>query len=171
MQPKIYFDEEKVIAETAEVLSTSKDEILSKVRKQLDYKKLEQEINALKSRMISSDIDEYIKNVIDINGVKFLSLYIDGADIKALRDMSDKLKEKLASAIILLASKNEDKAAFIVSVTPDYVEKGFNAGKIAKAFAADIKGSGGGKPDSAQGGSKDFSNLSEAVKKAQKYIS
>lgn len=169
---KYILDEEKVIAETAEVLSTSKDEILSKVRKQLaDYKKLEQEINALKSRMISSDIDEYIKNVIDINGVKFLSLYIDGADIKALRDMSDKLKEKLASAIILLASKNEDKAAFIVSVTPDYVEKGFNAGKIAKAFAADIKGSGGGKPDSAQGGSKDFSNLSEAVKKAQKYIS
>jgi len=163
--------EEAAMIKAAEVLNTSKDELVNKVEKHIvDYKKLEQELNSLKSKLISGEIDAYIKDVKDVNGVKFLSLTADNADIKELRDMSDKLKVKIGSCILLLASVSEDKAAFIVTVTADNVQKGFNAGKIAKAFAADINGSGGGKPDLAQGGSKEFAKLKEAVKNAERLI-
>lgn len=168
---KYILEEEKTINELALIFHSSKEEIVEKARKNVsDLKKLEQEINTLKSKMISSDIDSYIKEVQDINGIKFLPLMIKGADIKALRDMSDKLKEKLSSIVLILASISEEKVTFIVSVTKDYVEKGLNAGKIAKSFAADINGSGGGKPDSAQGGSKDLSNIEETLKNSKKYI-
>jgi alanyl-tRNA synthetase len=72
--------------------------------------------------------------------------------------------------MLLLVSKHEAKTTFIVSVTEDYVKQGINAAKIAKAFAADIGGFGGGKPDFAQGGSRKLSKLEEVLKNAQKYL-
>ncbi|MDR1195164.1 MAG: alanine--tRNA ligase [Endomicrobium sp.] len=165
-------EEERNIYKTLEMFSASKSDLTLRIQKYFDdYKKLERELESLKSRAISSEIDSMIKEVKDINGVNFLSLNAGGADIKALRDISDKVKAKLGSCIVLAAAENDGKAAFIVSVTEDNVKKGFNAGKIAKAFASDINGSGGGKPDFAQGGTKDFSKLKEALKNSPKYIS
>ena len=163
--------EEYQFSKVLELFNSSKSDLTVKIQKHFDdHKKLEQELNTLKSRAISSEIDFLIKEVKEINGVKFLGLNIDDADIKALREISDKVKEKLGSCIVLAASKAEDKAAFIVSVSEDNVKKGFNAGKIAKAFAAEINCSGGGKPDFAQGGTKDFSKIDAAVKNAEKYL-
>ncbi|MCL1972667.1 MAG: alanine--tRNA ligase [Endomicrobia bacterium] len=163
--------EEYQFSKVLELFNSSKSDLAVKVQKHFDdYKKLEQELNTLKSRAISSEMDSLVKEAKEINGVKFLGLNIEGADIKALRDISDKAKDKLGSCVVLVVSKAEDKASFIVSVSEDNVKKGFNAGKIAKAFAAEINGSGGGKPDFAQGGTKDFSKIHEAMKNAQKYI-
>jgi alanyl-tRNA synthetase len=165
-------EEERNIQKAFEMFAASKSDLTLKIQKHFDdYKKLERELESLKSRAISSEIDSMIKEAKDINGIKFLSLNAGGADIKSLRDISDKVKAKLGSCIVLAASENDGKAAFIVSVTEDNVKKGFNAGKIAKAFASDINGSGGGKPDFAQGGTKDFSKLKEALKNSGKYIS
>ncbi|MDR3307238.1 MAG: alanine--tRNA ligase [Endomicrobium sp.] len=164
-------DEENSLAGAAEILNASKDELVNKARKYIaDYKKLENELNALRSSLVSNEADSYIKQVKEVNGFNFLSVMIDGLDAKELRTISDQLKEKLKSAILLLVSKKYGKIAFIVSATEDYVKKGVNAGKIAKAFAADIGGSGGGKPDFAQGGSKDLYKAEEVLKNAQKYI-
>ncbi|MDR0800135.1 MAG: alanine--tRNA ligase [Endomicrobium sp.] len=164
-------DEEAVIVKTSEILNASKEELVNKAYKYItDYKKLENEFKSLKSSLVSGEIDSYAKEVKKINGINFLSVIADKADVKALRNISDQLKEKLKSAVLLIVSKNEDRASFILSATADCVQKGINAEKIAKAFAASINGSGGGKPDFAQGGSKDLSNLSDAVKNAHKYI-
>ncbi|MDR1941908.1 MAG: alanine--tRNA ligase, partial [Endomicrobium sp.] len=162
---------ENTILKAAELLGSSKDEILNKIQKYAaDYKKLEQELSVLKSRLISGEIDGYLKNIKEINGVKLLALPVKDADVKALREMSDKLREKAGSVVLIMASKNEDKSSFIVSATSDFVSKGVNAGRIAKAFAADIGGSGGGKPDFAQGGTKDVSKIDEALNNAEKYF-
>jgi len=164
-------DEENSLVGTAAILNTSKDELINKVQKYIvDYKKLENELNALRSSLISNEVDSYVKQVKDVNGFNFLPVIIDGLDAKELRTISDQLKEKLKSAILLLVSKHEGKITFIVSATEDYVKQGINAGKIAKAFAADIGGSGGGKPDFAQGGSKELSKVEEVLKNAQKYL-
>jgi alanyl-tRNA synthetase len=147
--------QEAQLHKTAQVLNTSKDEIFEKVQKLLtDIKTLQGEIGGFKSQQVLQDIDSYIGGVKDIDGIKFLPLYVKDADVKSLRDLSDKIKVKLGSAIILLASQSQDKSSFIVSVTDDYVKQGFNAGAIAKNFAQKINGSGGGKPDFAQGGTK-----------------
>jgi alanyl-tRNA synthetase len=164
-------DEEAVIVKTSEILNTSKEELANRAYKYtVDYKKLENEFKSLKISLISDEVDSYAKEVKKINGINFLSIIMNNADVKMLRNMSDQLKEKLKSAVLLIVSKNEDRASFILSATTDCVEKGINAGKIAKAFAASINGSGGGKPDFAQGGSKNLLNLSDSVKNAHKYI-
>jgi alanyl-tRNA synthetase len=164
-------NEENFLAKTAEILNSSKDELVNKAQKYIaDYKKLESELNALRNNLISNEVDSYAKQVKEVNGFKFLSLLIDGLDAKELRTISDQLKEKLKSVVLLLVSKNSEKAAFIVSATEDYVKRGLNAGKIAKAFAADIDGSGGGKPDFAQGGSKDLSKINIAIENISQYI-
>jgi alanyl-tRNA synthetase len=164
-------DEEAVIMKTSEILNASKKELVNRAYKYTaDYKKLENEFKSLKSNLISKKIDSYAKEVKKINGINFLSVIVDNTDVKVLRNMSDQLKEKLKSVVLLIVSKNEDRAFFILSVTTDCMQKGINAGKIAKAFATSINGSGGGKPDFAQGGSKDLSNLSDVVKNAHKYI-
>ena len=77
--------------------------------------------------------------------------------------MVDKVKEKQSSAIIVIASKLEDKVSFVISVSQDIVKQGYAAGKIAKQFAAKIEGSGGGKPDFAQGGGKKSDNLKQVI--------
>jgi alanyl-tRNA synthetase len=164
-------DEETSLSSTAEILNTSKVELVNKAKKHVDnYKKLEMELNTLRNSLISNEVDSYVKQVKEVNGYSFLSLLIDGLDAKELRTVSDQLKEKLKSVILLLASKQEGKAAFIVSATQDYVKRGINAGKIAKAFAVDIGGSGGGKPDFAQGGSKMLSKIEASLNNFQKYL-
>jgi len=164
-------DEEMTALKVADILNVSKEELFEKTQKFVtDFKKLGQDAADLRNRLISGEIVNHVQLAKDVKGMQFLALSIDGVDVKVLRDMSDKIKERMKSAVIIIASKSEDKASFIVSVTPDYIAKGVNAGKIAKAFAADIGGSGGGKPDFAQGGTKDISKIDSVVKNAEKYL-
>ncbi|MDR3049327.1 MAG: alanine--tRNA ligase [Elusimicrobiota bacterium] len=163
--------EEDNISKTAQLLNSANGAIFEKVQKQIeDIKKLENEVSTLKSRLTSQDTDSYIANIQEVNGFKFLPLLIENADIKSLRDLSDNLRQKLGSAALLLVSIGEDKSSFIVSLTDDYVKKGLNAGKIAKSFAQEIEGSGGGKPDFAQGGAKNKDKIPAALKTSQKHI-
>ncbi|MDR1417631.1 MAG: alanine--tRNA ligase [Endomicrobium sp.] len=164
-------EEEKTIKKVSEILNTSKDELINKAQKQvIDHKKLQEEFNTLNNNLISSKLDAYVSEVKEVNGVKFLSIGLDDVDVQNLRRMSDDLKEKIKSVVLLIISKCEGKVSFIVSVTSDYVKKGIHAGTIAKAFALDINGSGGGKPDFAQGGSKDISTLDNAIKNVEQYV-
>ena len=151
---------ENKIDEIASILKTSKVMVVPAIEKMLqDSKNLETEISSLKSKLITSEIDEYIKSAKDINGVNVIAFDVEGVDVKTLREMVDKVKEKQSSAIIIIASKLQDKISFVISVSQDIVKQGYAAGKIAKQFASKIEGSGGGKPDFAQGGGKKTDNL------------
>ena len=86
-------------------------------------------------------------------------------NIENLRILSDKIKEKEKSVGIVLATKGGGKASFIVSLTEDLVKKGLNAGNLAKDMAMLIEGSGGGKPNFAQGGGKQPEKLEMALVK------
>ncbi|GMO66380.1 MAG: alanine--tRNA ligase [Endomicrobiia bacterium] len=162
---------EEILIKTSKLLSASSDYVVDKTLKRIaDYKKLESEVVSLKSKLMSDEVDLYTKNVKQVNGINFLPVLVANADMKLLRNLSDRLKEKLKSVVLLLVAKSTSKIFFIVSITADYVKKGINADEISKAFAVDIRGSGGGKSDFAQGGSKDLSYLDEAIKSAYKYI-
>lgn len=155
---------ENKIDEIASVLKTSKVMVVPAIEKMIqDAKNLDTEISSLKSKLIAGEIDEYIKSAKDIDGINVIAFDVEGVDVKTLREMADKVKEKQDSAIIVIASKLQDKISFVISVSQDIVKKGYAAGKIAKQFAAKIDGSGGGKPDFAQGGGKKTDNLKSVI--------
>jgi alanyl-tRNA synthetase len=84
--------------------------------------------------------------------------------MEILREMSDIIRDKLKSAIVVLGTVYQEKPAFLAAVTPDLIAKGYNAGKIVKEVAGVAGGSGGGKPGLAQAGGKDKKKLDEALR-------
>ena len=155
---------ENKIDEISSILKTSKVMVVPAIEKLMqDTKNLETEISSLKSKLITGEIDEYIKSAKVINGVNVIAFAVEGVDVKTLREMVDKVKEKQQSAIIVIASKLDGKISFVISVSQDIIKQGYMAGKIAKQFASKIEGSGGGKPDFAQGGGKKTDNLKSVI--------
>jgi len=129
----------------------------------------QQEIEALKEKLISQNIDEFIKQAKDIDGVKALAVRLEGVDTKSLRTLSDKIREKLHPAVILLASKTDGQGILILSVTKD-VQDRYNAGKLLKSITEAVGGKGGGRADSAQGGCPDSESIDRAVEVFYKLI-
>ncbi|MFH1369156.1 MAG: alanine--tRNA ligase [Elusimicrobiota bacterium] len=158
---------ERILQDLAAKMKVSQQEMPQRLEKLLQQEKvLEKEISKLKSQLASGGMDDMLKNIRDVDGIKLLVSKTPDADVKSLRSLVDGLTQKLGNnSIIIIAGAAEDKISFIVSVAEDLVKTGYNAGKIAKSLSAMIGGSGGGKPDFAQGGGKDPSKLDEALNK------
>ena len=149
----------------SQTLKGSVQEIPEKLNRVIAHQKeLEKEISKLKSQLASGSTDDLLKDVIEVSGIKLLAGKVSGLDAESLRNLTDTLKVKLKSGIVVLFNTLEDKVSFTVGVTPDLAGKSFAAGKIAKNLAAMVSGSGGGKPDFAQGGTKDASKIESALK-------
>lgn len=104
-------------------------------------------------------------------GVTVLAAKVSASGMDALRGISDELKGKLTSAVIVLgAAAEEGKVNFVVTVSPDLVQQGFHAGKLIKEIAAVCGGGGGGRPDMAQAGGKDPSKLDDALRLAEELV-
>jgi alanyl-tRNA synthetase len=132
-------------------------------------KALEKELARLKSKLAASQGDDLLSAAVDINGVKVLAAQLDGADAKALRETLDKLKDKLKSAAIVLASTADGKVTLIAGVTPDIMAK-VKAGELVNAVAQQVGGKGGGRPDMAQAGGTDVAALPAALASVQAWV-
>lgn len=123
-----------------------------------ELKEKQQEIEVLKNKLISQNIEEIVKQAKEIDGVKALAVKLDGVDLKSLRTLSDKLKEKLHPAIILLISKADGQGILLLSVTKDITNK-YDAGKLMRNIVQAVGGKGGGRQETAQGGCPDGESL------------
>jgi alanyl-tRNA synthetase len=103
-----------------------------------------------------------LSQAVDVDGIKVLALNIEGADTKSLREMADQFKNKLGSAVVLLAAVEDDKVALIAGVTQDATSK-VKAGDLMGYVAGQLGGKGGGRPDMAQGGGTDVAALDAAL--------
>ena len=122
-------------------------------------------------RELSKKIAESLLNQVEIiNGVRVLAVRVPSLRMPALREMCDRLREQLKSAVIVLGTVYEDKPAFIAAVTPDLVARGYDAGKIIKQVAKVTGGSGGGKARLAQAGGKYKEKLDEALRLVKSLI-
>jgi len=97
-----------------------------------------------------------------------LAARLDGVDPKSLRDTLDQLKNKLGSAVILLAAVNDDKVNLIAGVTKDLTDR-CRAGDLVKLAAEQVGGKGGGRPDMAQAGGSDPSGVPRALDMAHSW--
>ena len=98
-----------------------------------------------------------------------LPIWLDGADAKALRDTVDQLKNKLGSAVVVLASVNGEKISLIAGVSKDQVKR-IKAGDLVNAVATQVGGRGGGRPDMAQAGGNDPAALDAALKSVPDWV-
>jgi alanyl-tRNA synthetase len=138
--------------EAAAALKATPEEITSRISQVQDQvKTLEKELNALKSKLASGQGDELATRAVDIKGIKVLAATMEGADVNALRETMDKLKDKLKSAAIVLASVSDGKVSLIAGVTQDSLGK-VKAGELVNFVAQQVGGKGGGRPDMAQAG-------------------
>ncbi|MEM5293499.1 alanine--tRNA ligase [Burkholderia sp. JPY481] len=147
----------------AAVLKAQPAELTQRIGQVQDQvKALEKELSALKSKMASSQGDELAGQAIDVGGVHVLAATLEGADVKTLRETVDKLKDKLKSAAIVLASVEGGKVSLIAGVTADASKK-VKAGELVNFVAQQVGGKGGGRPDMAQAGGTEPANLPAAL--------
>jgi alanyl-tRNA synthetase len=123
---------------------------------------LEKELEALKAKLASSAGSDLASQATEGNGFKVLVARIDGTDVPTMKTTLDQLKDKLGSAIIMLAAETEGKVTLLAGVTKDLIGK-VKAGDIVKECAPYVDGRGGGKPEMAQAGGKNAEGIPQAL--------
>ncbi|MEK3914014.1 alanine--tRNA ligase [Paenibacillus sp. FSL H7-0331] len=136
----------------------------------VQLKELARENESLKSKLGKIEAGSLTDQLKTIAGVPVLAAQVNAGDMDSLRSIVDQMKVKLGSAIIVLGAIADDKVNLVAAVTPDLVAQGFHAGKLIKETAAIVGGSGGGRPDMAQAGGKDASQLSAALEKVGHFV-
>jgi alanyl-tRNA synthetase len=155
------------VAGTLKVLPA---EVPTRVSNLLDQvRQLERELSAIKGKLASSQGDDLATQAIDIAGVKVLAATLEGADANTMRETMDKLKDKLKSAVIVLATVNGEKVSVAAGVTKDLIAK-VKAGDLVNYVAAQVGGKGGGKPDMAMAGGTDASQLPKALDSVEDWV-
>ena len=158
------------LTEAAGALRTSPQEVTQKIAQILDnVRNLEKELARLKSKLASSQGDELVDQAVDVKGVKVLAATMEGADVKALREAMDKLKDKLKSAALVLAAASDGKVSLIAGVTADLTRK-IKAGDLVNHVARQVGGKGGGRPDMAQAGGTEPDKLPGALASVKQWV-
>lgn len=155
--------QQTLLAQLSAELKAPQAEIGNKVSQLAEHaKSLEKELARLKSKLASSQGDDLVAQAQDVNGIKVLAATLESADANALRETMDKLKDKLKSAAIVLASSAEGKVSLCAGVTNDLTAK-LKAGELVNFVAGQIGGKGGGKPDIAMAGGTEPVKLPQAL--------
>lgn len=154
-----------------QILKVNKDNIENKVidiiEENKEYKK---EIEKLKSIMAENIVGDIINSSIEVNDSKLVIYNFGEKSMNELRNIGDKIKEKIESGIVLIASSDGGKANFVSMVTDDLIKKGCKAGDIVKFAVKFTNGGGGGRPNSAQAGGKDASQIDKSLEESEKYL-
>lgn len=130
---------------------------------QAEIKSLNSEIESLKNKAANEALGDVLNQAEDVNGVKFLAVKLNDVDMNELRNLSDDLKSKIGSGVVVLASAmGSDKVNLIVTATDDIVKAGVHAGNIIKSAAPCVGGGGGGRPNMAQAGGKNPAGIEKA---------
>jgi alanyl-tRNA synthetase len=167
---KLINAQQALINQLANDLKAPTSELANKVAQLSDHaKSLEKELARLKSKMASSQGDDLTAQAVEINGVKVLAAMLEGADANTLRETMDKLKDKLKTAAIVLATVNDGKVSLAAGVTQDLISK-LKAGDLVNFVAQQVGGKGGGKPDMAMAGGTDASQLPKALASVESWV-
>jgi len=154
---------EQAMAELAVLLKATPEEIMDKARRLLErQKELEREIRDLRAKVASGQSRDLLEEAREIRGVRVLAAEVDLEDPKAMGDLSDRLKDRLGSGIVLLGSRSKEKVILTVSVSKD-LQGRFPAGELMKEVSRAVGGKGGGRPHFAQGGGPEVERLPQAI--------
>ncbi len=162
---------QKTLIKAAETLKTSPGELIHKAEATVnELKELRQRMEAMKDKLLSGEINQFMISAKDLAGLKVLTAIRNGVSVPDLRKLGDMLRDKEPALVAVLASVNEDKISILAVCGKSAVEHGIKAGLLVKEVCAACGGSGGGKPDSAMGGGKDALKLDDALAIVDDYV-
>ena len=162
--------QQRQLAELSGALRSQPDQALAKVEQMSRrIRELEKELAGARQALVTGQAVDTSGDVTEIGGVKVLATRMDGADAKTLREAVDRFKDKLANAVIVLGSVDDGKVRLAAGVTKNNTDR-IRAGDLIKPIAEAVGGRGGGRPDFAQAGGSDSSNLDQALKSVPAWV-
>ncbi|WP_131111688.1 alanine--tRNA ligase [Sulfuricystis thermophila] len=162
--------QQATLDEVMAALKAQPQEVAQKVHQTIEQlRATEKELARLKAKLATLQGEELADQAVDVKGIKVLAATLDGADVPTLRETMDKLKDKLKSAVIVLASVLDRKVSLIAGVTNDLTAK-LKAGELVNAVAQQVGGKGGGRPDMAQAGGTQPENLPAALASVKQWV-
>ena len=163
-------NEEQTLKQIMGVVNSGPLELVERVQQlAANNRTLEKQLGQLKAKMASSVGDELASQVIEINGTQVLVATLEKFNSKSLRDTVDRLKNKLGTTVIVLASINDGKVDLVVGVSKDLTKK-VTAGDLANMVAEQMGGKGGGRPDMAMAGGNDVSAVPSALESVKPWL-
>ncbi|MBJ8028257.1 alanine--tRNA ligase [Bacillus pseudomycoides] len=164
-------DQVSLLKEAAGKMKTNPKDILTRVDGLFtEVKQLQKENESLAAKLSNIEAGNLTDSVVTVDGVNVLATKVNVADMNNLRTMMDDLKNKLESAVVVLAAVNEDKVNILAGVTKDLINQGYHAGKLVKEVASRCGGGGGGRPDMAQAGGKNPAQVDDALAFVEEYV-
>ena len=154
---------DQVMRDIASLVRGSREDVDEKVRELVERsRRLEKEVQQLKSRLASGQSGDLSVQAKDVGGVRVLAAQVEGADAKSLRDAMDRLRSKLGTSVVVLGSVTDEKVVLVAGVSADLIDR-FKAGDIVGKVAAQVGGRGGGRADFAQAGGTQPEKLGDAL--------
>ncbi|MCK9528150.1 MAG: alanine--tRNA ligase [Syntrophales bacterium] len=161
---------EEILKRSAALLKTNPLELTARLEKLLaGQKELERECGVLKGKLAFRDTSGLAEDAEEIGGVPVLAATLEAPDVKTLREMGDRFRDRLGSGVLCLGSVIDGKAMLLCMVTRDLSGR-FHAGDIIREIAPLVGGKGGGRPDMAQAGGSDPSGLGDALKRFKEIV-
>jgi len=163
-------ENEQQLDHLATLVKGGRSEVAARVEQILDRnRQLERELERLKGMLASNAGDDLASQAQEVNGCRILAAQLDDADPKSLRDTVDQLKNKLGSAVVVLATVKDSKVSLVAGVTQDQTAR-VKASDLANHVAQQIDGRGGGRPDMAQAGGNNPAMLANALKSVPEWV-
>ena len=160
-----------MLKEAASMLKCNEKDIAKRIAAQAhELKEKDKEIAELKAKLVQGAEDDILKDKVEINGVELVTAELKDVDGYSLRDLADKVRNKLNNGIVVLASDNGGKVNLVAMATKNSLANGVHCGKVIKEVAAVVGGGGGGRPDMAQAGGKNPENIAKALEKAKEVV-
>lgn len=159
-----YIEEvENILSNVSSMLKTSNKDVVRRIEHMTnEIREKDKEIEELKSKLAAGAADDIINSAREIKGVKVVSSIVD-SDVDGMRELGDRLRDKLGKSVVVLASTKDDKVTFITMASKDAVAAGAHSGNIVREIAKIAGGGGGGRPDMAQAGGKDKTKVKDAL--------
>jgi alanyl-tRNA synthetase len=157
---------EDELREVADLLKSGEEGLAERLQKLLAAQKdLERRLAEAQTKLVSGASQDLLDGLQEVGGVKIVARRVDQVDSKVLRELADKIRDKLGSGVVVLAGTDGEKVLLLAAVTKDLSGR-VNAGALIKEIAPLVGGGGGGRPDFAQAGGKDPSGIDAALTRA-----
>lgn len=164
-------EREALISNVSSSLKTKEDSLVQRVVSLLEENKnLGKELHELKTQMSLQSIESVLDSKEDVNGVNVVCAKFEGMDMNTLKEVADKLRDKLTSGVVVLGNVADDKLNFVVTASQDVLSKGIHSGNIVKEVAMIAGGKGGGRPNMAQAGAPEVSKIDDALNHAKEVV-